>query len=135
MQENKKVMSSRKKKKKKKKVKTLTFTQFYYLFFPCKKSKNQFSSGSEFSQLGLSNPPSHPLVPDWCSPYPTAPAIGRGSQAPKPDVGGSVSSPLVQNLWNPTRLKTLNSGEFSSDSDEFSAWFGRFWRPKQSNLA
>ena len=54
MQENKKVMSSRKIKKVKTltftQLKTFTFTQFYYLFFPCKKSKNQFSSGSEFSQ-------------------------------------------------------------------------------------
>ena len=122
MQENKKVMSSRKKKKKqKKKVNTLTFTQFYYLFFPCKKSKNQFSSGSKFSQLGLSNPPDHPLVPDRHSPDSTAPTIGHGSQAPKPDVGRSVSSSLVQNLGNSTRPKTLNYGEFSSDSDEFLA--------------
>ena len=50
--------------------------------------------------LGLSNPPAHPPnlpVPDWRSPDPTAPTVGRGSRVPKPDAGGSVSSSLVQN--------------------------------------
>ena len=73
-------------------------------------------------QLGLSNPPGHlpnSLVPDRRSLDPTTPAVGHGSQAPKSDTCGSVSSPLIQNPWNPTCPKTSNSGEFSRDSEEF----------------
>ena len=92
----------------------------------------------KFMSLGLSNPPGHspyPHVPDRRSPNPTAPAVGRGSRAPKPDVGRSVSSPLVQIPWNPTCPKTSNSGELSNDFNEFSAWFCRFRWPKQSDPA
>ena len=56
--------------------------------------------------LGLSNPPGHPPVPDRRSPDPTTPTVGRGSRVPKPDAVGSVSSSLVQNPWNLTRPKT-----------------------------
>ena len=65
-------------------------------------------------RVGLSNPPSHPpnppkpLVPDPFPPDPTAPVVGRRSRALKPDVGGSVSSPLLQNPWNPTHPKSMN---------------------------
>ena len=59
-------------------------------------------------QLGLSigpaDPP-NPPVPDPLQPDPTDPVVGRGSRASKPDAGGSVSVPFLQNPFNPTRLK------------------------------
>ena len=79
--------------------------------------------------LGLSISPTHspnPPVPDSLQPNSTAPMVERGSRAPKPDAGGSVSGPILQKPFNLTRPKR----EQPTVNSSFPAILGTIWGKK-----